>query len=233
MLERFGWRLPVILGCVGFLLIPFLINTSKHIDKIESVTPQAEALPKRFDSLRFQLPFWAAYFFTMLLIYGLATWLPEWMLRSGNSMYTSLTFPIILNLGAILGTVLFAIVAERVKSTKRLLAFSYIAGGVGICAFATPFHQGVLFAMIMIVGACIYGVQNLLHVYVSGHYPPHTRSSGLGWCFGWGRLGAIAGAAMWGILLGSSLLMWEIILIFSIPAFLAATIFFLQQKDGS
>ncbi|MDR3364146.1 MAG: MFS transporter [Clostridiales Family XIII bacterium] len=169
--------------------------------------------------------FWIACFMTMILIFGLATWLPELMLRSGKSLYSSLGFPIFLNVGSIAGTILFVFLARRGMEARRLLIVLYFIGAISICAFAGPFPLAILHLVVMVTGACTYGVQNIVNAYVSGYYPEEVRSTGLGLCLGWGRIGAVAGSALWGILLEFELPVQMTFLIFSFPAILGGLAF--------
>ena len=59
------------------------------------------------------LLFWVIAFLGLLLIYGINTWLPEIMRKSGYSLGSALSFLLVLNVGAIAGALLAGALADR------------------------------------------------------------------------------------------------------------------------
>lgn len=57
--------------------------------------------------------FWTATFLGLVLVYGASTWLPTLMVKAGYDLSSSLEFAITFNLGAIVGTVLVTLIADR------------------------------------------------------------------------------------------------------------------------
>lgn len=166
--------------------------------------------------------FWIAFFMTLLIIYGLGTWLPELMVQAGNSLSSSLVFPIVLNVGGIIGTFVFARIADKWLRPKTMLVILYFLGALSLILLGFKYSMPVLCLVISVTGACIYGLQNLINPFVSQFYPAHIRSTGLGLCMGIGRLGGIFGSAFWGALLQSNLSVQANFFIFAIPSVIAA-----------
>ena len=74
----------------------------------------------------------------------------------------------------------------------------------------------------------------LCNAYISQYYPTEIRSSGLGWALGIGRLGAIAGPIIGGVLLTMNLPFYQNFLVFAIPGIIGAiALFFVQKKYSS
>jgi AAHS family 4-hydroxybenzoate transporter-like MFS transporter len=52
---------------------------------------------------------------------------------------------------------------------------------------------GLMFVVVFLAGWGILGGQNLLNALAGSYYPTYLRSTGMGWCLGIGRFGAIVG----------------------------------------
>lgn len=175
--------------------------------------------------------FCTAYFMSLLMIYGLGTWLPELMIRTGYDLSSSLIFPIVLNVGCILGTFLFARIADKWMNTKKLLIILYVVAAISLIFLGFKYGTLVLYILIFITGACTYGTQNIVNAFVSQFYPSHIRSTGLGLCNGVGRMGAIFGTSFWGILLQWNLSPQANFLVFAIPCVIAAMAFYIAKEN--
>jgi len=159
------------------------------------------------------LMLWLAFCCSMLMIYGLSSWLPKLMSAAGYNTTSSIAFLLILNLGAIFGSLTGGWLADRFGLGKVLIAFLTASGLVlGLMAVEAP--VAVLYVLIGVAGAGTTGAQILANAFAIQYYPPHIRSTGLGWAMGIGRIGAIAGP-----LVGASMHALELPLHFSFLAF--------------
>ena len=74
----------------------------------------------------------------------------------------------------------------------------------------------------------------LRNAYISQYYPTEIRSSGLGWALGIGRLGAIAGPIIGGVLLTMNLPFYQNFLAFAVAGIIGAiALSFVQNKYSS
>ncbi|HBI04752.1 MAG TPA: aromatic acid/H+ symport family MFS transporter, partial [Paenibacillaceae bacterium] len=146
------------------------------------------------------LMFWISFFMCLLMIDGLNTWLPKLMNQAGYPMGSSLMFLLVLNLGAIFGAVFGGWAADR-WSGKKVLIFFYILAGVSLTLLGFKGNLFVLYLLVAIAGGATIGTQIIANAYVSQYYPTEMRSTGIGWSLGVGRLGAIIGPMMGGVLL--------------------------------
>ncbi|MFJ8256657.1 MFS transporter [Peribacillus asahii] len=169
--------------------------------------------------------FWIAYFMCLLVVYGLSTWLPKLMMQAGYGLNSSLSFLIIMHAGTIVGTLIIAKLADRYGS-KKMLVPMYTIGA--ICLFLMSFKSDlwVICLLVAITGACTVGAQNIANAYVSQYYPPFLRSTALGVASGVGRIGAILGPTIGGILLTMNLPIQINFLAFAIPGVIASIAFF-------
>ena len=67
--------------------------------------------------------FWITFFMSLIMIYGLNTWLPKLMNEAGYPLGSSLTFLLALNIGATVGSVLMGWLADRWGAKNPLSCF--------------------------------------------------------------------------------------------------------------
>ncbi|NRQ39389.1 aromatic acid/H+ symport family MFS transporter [Nonomuraea sp. NN258] len=150
------------------------------------------------------LLFGAASFCGLLLIYGLNTWLPQIMRAAGYPLGSSLQFLLMLNLGAIVGSIVMSVFADRVGA-KVITVVAFLAAAVCIYVLTLDLGTGLLMLCVAVAGLGSVGTQILVNGCVATFYPAAGRGSALGWSLGVGRAGAIVGPLMGGWLLGSGL----------------------------
>lgn len=166
------------------------------------------------------LLFWVAMFCSSVLIFAMIVWLPELMRKSGLSLSSALSILVALNLGAVVGPLVGAVVADRFDNLKPVVvvAFLAFAAGTGLVLVS---DSGV-FAYFVLAGVGVGGTQILFQGYQSQYYPIEARATGLGWAGGVGQLGGITGPALTGVLVGAQTSLDTIFLVFTGVAILAA-----------
>ncbi|MEV5706192.1 MFS transporter [Actinoallomurus sp. NPDC052274] len=158
---------------------------------------------------------------SFLLIFGINTWLPQLMQAARYPLGSSLTLLTLLNLGATVGGLAIAILADRAGSKGPIIACFVVAAGA-ITGLSVKSPPAILYAVVMIGGAGALGVQGLINVYISRTYPVDARGSAVGVTLGIGRIGAIAGPTLGGWVLAAGFApQWNFVL-FAIPAILGA-----------
>lgn len=166
---------------------------------------------------RSTLMIWCSFFLLMFSFYFALSWTPKLLVSAGLSASQGITGGVLLNVGGIVGGVLFGVVAVRVRlslltglcllmSAVSMAAFAMVSGTL-TPAFAAAFGIGVfLFASM----AGLYGV-------AQAAYPVALRSTGMGYAIGVGRLGAILAPLTAGVLLDSAWKPSELYYSFAIP----------------
>jgi AAHS family benzoate transporter-like MFS transporter len=179
------------------------------------------------------LMFWTAFFMCLLMVYALGFWLPKLMTLAGYGLKSSLAFLMVLNMGAIVGAVGGAWVADRSNLRPVLLTyFTTAAVSLGLLGFDSP--TWVLYALIAVAGATTIGSQTLLYAYAAQFYPAAIRSTGIGWASGIGRTGAILGPLLAGGLLALALPHHLNFAALAIPSLIAATaVAFVNGRIGA
>jgi MFS transporter, AAHS family, benzoate transport protein len=170
------------------------------------------------------LMIWVAFFMCLLMVNGLTTWLPKLMVEAGYAMGSSLTFMIVLNVGAIVGTLVLGRLADK-WGVKRVLVPMFAISAVSLALLGFGNNMGVLLLLVALTGACTMGSQNISYAFVSQYYPSFMRSTAIGLASGVGRMGAIVGPMFGGVLLTLSLPVEMNFLFFAIPGLVAALAF--------
>ncbi|WP_249596068.1 MFS transporter [Peribacillus frigoritolerans] len=178
------------------------------------------------------LLFCAVYFMSLLMIYGLNTWLPKLMEQSGYPLVSSLSFAITLNGGALVGTIVLGIIADR-KSSKKLLMGMYVLGAVCLALLGIKSNTFFLYSLVCITGVCTMGAQSLLNAFVSQYYPNNVRSSGIGLVNGIGRLGGMLGPTLGGMLLSLNIHTSLCFIAFALPGVFACIFLLFVKKSSS
>jgi MFS transporter, AAHS family, benzoate transport protein len=160
---------------------------------------------------------------SFLLIFGMNTWLPQLMQAAHYPLGSSLTFLALLNVGATLGGLAMAVLADRVGSKGPVLA-SFVVAAAAVIALSFKSSPAILYPVVMIGGAGVLGVQGLINVYIARSYPVQVRARAIGVALGIGRIGAIAGPAVGGAILAAGLApRWNFVL-FALPALAGAVL---------
>ncbi|UQS23788.1 aromatic acid/H+ symport family MFS transporter [Amycolatopsis thermalba] len=140
----------------------------------------------------------------LLLTYGLNTWLPKIMSDNGYGTSYSLTFLLILNLGAIIGGLLASLWADR-AGAKRVVVTTFVLAAITLALLPLDLPLVALLLAVAVAGVGTIGTQVLIYGLVSNYYPTRARAAGVAWCAGFGRLGGIVGPVVGGLLVGAGL----------------------------
>lgn len=190
-------------------------------------SPVASLLSRRY--ILATTCFCAASFFCLFMIYGLNTWLPQIMRQAGYSLGSALTFLLIFNIGAIVGTILISPVADRVGS-KPVIILTFLLASVAVGLLSIGLPTVALYILVALGGTGVIAAQAFINAYVSEHYPVRMGATALGWSLGIGRLGSMAAPPVLGVLIGSALgAEWNFYAI-AIPGLLGAAVIALVPR---
>ncbi|WP_433465783.1 MFS transporter [Spirillospora sp. CA-128828] len=170
-------------------------------------------------------------FLGLLLVYGLNTWLPQIMKSAGFPLSSSLLFLVVMNAGAVVGTVLVAPLGDRL-GMKPVTASAFLTAAVSITLLSFATAEPLMYVLVAVAGFGTVGTQIMINAYVAMHFPAEIRATALGWTLGIGRLGAILGPTFGGYLLAADIdVSWNFYA-FAIPATLGvALVLFLPAKE--
>jgi MFS family permease len=143
---------------------------------------------------------WIAFFFMMAGYYFIYGWTPRLLTAAGMSAQQGITSGVLLSLGGIVGTVAFAFLA-RGRDIQKLTRNCLIAGSALVALFAfTTTHLALALAVGLLLGGMANSAMAGLYALTPGLYPPHLRTTGMGWAIGSGRSGAILAPLVTGVL---------------------------------
>ena len=148
--------------------------------------------------------FWLSCFCTFILMYSLNTWLPTLMMQAGYNLSSSLLFIAVLQLGSIVGTLVFSSLIQRL-GFKNVLMPLYLLGAVALTLIGFSTNLYVAYALIFLVGAATIGLQNMSNAFVAAYYPAEVRSAALGSTMAFGRIGSIVAPTYVAVLLTMNL----------------------------
>ena len=153
-------------------------------------------------NLRATVCFWVALFCGMLLVYGLNTWLPSIMRRSGYDLGSSLAFLVVFSLASALGGLFLGKVADR-TSVRAAVALFYLLGALGVAALMFKHTLIINFTLVALAGIGSISSSLILTGYLADYYPAHARGSATGWALSFARIGAMCGPMLGGVLASS------------------------------
>jgi benzoate transport len=140
-----------------------------------------------------------ASFMGLLLVYGLNNWLPTIMREADYELGAALAFLLVLNVGAIIGLLVAGTVADRIGA--RLAGIIWFTGAaVFLALLSIRLPTAGIYAMVFLTGCLVFSAQVLVYAFVSANHPPDVRATALGWSAGSGRIGAIVGPVITGVL---------------------------------
>jgi MFS transporter, AAHS family, 4-hydroxybenzoate transporter len=174
---------------------------------------------------------WLSFFLSFTALYYLTSWIPKLATNAGLSVKLSIYAGLVFNAGAFLG-----IITQGALSAKwglhKVIFFFLIGTGIVMTVFGLFAGSAWVLILFGFIGFGIQGGFIGLYAVAASIYPTEIRSTGIGWAIGFGRLGAIIGPLLGGLLMGAGLSMSQNFIIFSVPVFLAGimTLFISAHK---
>jgi MFS transporter, AAHS family, 4-hydroxybenzoate transporter len=150
---------------------------------------------------RVSLTIWLTAFLSLFAIFGLTGWIPTVMLKRGETFAASFGFGALMQATSFFGGLTLAMLADRgFAGTPRLLGGWWAIGGLAVGALVFVNGHGFNLAIVAIAGFCIIGAQHVLNNFTANSYETGFRASGVGMELGVGRVGAILGPYVIGLL---------------------------------
>lgn len=143
---------------------------------------------------------WLTSFMGLLLVYGLNTWLPQIMREADYDMGNSLGFLLVLNVGAVVGLIIAGQISDKTNPRSTGILW-FVLSGVFLALMAIKLPLLALYAIVFLTGVFVFSSQNLVYGFVGANHPSYLRATAMGGAAGVGRLGAISGPLLGGLLL--------------------------------
>ena len=245
----FGGAVPLVIGIVMALRLPeslqFLAMAGgkgrrigdylKQIDPLASFDPNVAYVSD--ESSRAGVPvvhlfregrtfgtilLWIINFMNLLNLYFLSNWLATVFSDAGYSGRAPLLIPTTLQVGGVVGTFGLAWLIRKFGFIPVLTTCSTVAC-LTIALIGQPgLSVALLFVVVFVAGWCVVGGQPGLNAFAATYYPTSLRSTGIGWCLGIGRVGAIIGPVVAGELLSLKWPASRLFLAAAVPALISA-----------
>ncbi|MET9460060.1 aromatic acid/H+ symport family MFS transporter [Streptomyces canus] len=160
------------------------------------------------------LLYWVASFGGLLLVYGVATWLPTLMRAEGYELGSALSFVVVFNLGGIVGMLVAGRAADlphpRLRSgggtptgAPRISALWFALTAAGVFLLSIHMDMTVTMIVVFFTGVFLNSAQTMIYATVSIRSDADNRATAVGWTSGMGRFGAVFGPWLGGQLLAS------------------------------
>ncbi|MEU9596559.1 aromatic acid/H+ symport family MFS transporter [Streptomyces sp. NPDC048109] len=153
------------------------------------------------------LLYWPASFGGLLLVYGVATWLPTLMRGEGYELGSALTFVVLFNLGGIVGMLVAGRASDRFGA-PRISAIWFAVTACGVFLLSVHMPLAVTFVVVFLTGVFLNSAQTMIYATVSIGSAPANRATAVGWTSGMGRFGAVFGPWLGGQLLAADRAGW-------------------------
>jgi AAHS family 4-hydroxybenzoate transporter-like MFS transporter len=156
---------------------------------------------------------WATLFCSLLLSYFLLNWMPMLARRTGIGIQGAVLAAAALNLGGLLGCLSMGWLADRYDAAN-VVGLAFILGGVAVAGLGLNGGSSTLLVCVaFLAGFLSIGAQMCTVALCPMFYKTSLRATGVGWSMAAGRIGAIVGPVIGGVLLAAGLSAWALFLI--------------------
>lgn len=176
---------------------------------------------------------WTAFIMCFAALYFLTSWIPQLASITGLSTSLSIYAGILFNLGAFVGIITQGYLSAKF-GLRKVISLFLVATALLMVLFG--FFTGTALTLIFfgLIGFGIQGGFIGLYSVAARIYSTEIRSTGIGWAIGFGRLGAIIGPFVGGLLISSG---WSVdlnFIAFALPLVVAGVVtLFIKSSDLS
>ena len=146
---------------------------------------------------------WIAFIMLMSAFYFVTNWTPKILTDAGLSREAGISGGVLIALGGVTGGLLLGWLSQHVAVHK--IGATYMA--LGILAMTTfgflTFTLSLMLPVAFLIGFFLAGAIICLYAMLPDLYPSQIRNTGAGWALGIGRLGAVIGPFVAGLLIES------------------------------
>lgn len=198
-------------GLLPILAIPlmmlFLPESKEYLKAQNKTAAELAVAPQgsfkdlfNSDNLLRTLCIWVSYFFTLMVVYIMLSWLPSLFMELGFTRKDGSTAQFYFMVTATIGTIILGMLTDRWKKAYViLLMYGGILAGLLALNGASSLNQ--MYMAAALAGAFVIGCQGVLYAFGSIGYPTEVRGTGVGVASAVGRIGAMLGPVIAGQLL--------------------------------
>jgi AAHS family 4-hydroxybenzoate transporter-like MFS transporter len=167
---------------------------------------------------------WIINFMNLLNLYFLASWLPTVANQAGYGMGTSVLVGTMEQLAGMIGGFSLGLLVQR-WGFVRVLTTCFALGCINIAMIGQPgLSLAMLFTVVFLAGFGVVGGQTAVNALSATYYPTDLRATGIGAGLGIGRIGAIIGPVVGGVLMSQHLPTQKLFQVAAVPALVSAIV---------
>ncbi|SMC92553.1 MFS transporter [Sporomusa malonica] len=208
------------------------VGEQPHAEEVQSASTQKFNFIDLWSPLyiRRTICLWVLWFGMVYSYYGIFTWLPSLLVKSGHTLIRSFEFLLYMTLAQIPGYFAAAYFVDKIgrKATMGSLLV--------VCALSAYMFGSAKSAEDIVLWGCVMSFCNLgawgiTHAYSAEQYPTHARAAGVGWAAACGRIGGIIAPIAVGALMTGSDQYGTVFTMFTVVlAIIAMDIIFLGKE---
>ncbi len=174
---------------------------------------------------------WISIFLAFATLYFLTTWIPKLANETGLSEKLAIYAGTVFNLGAFVGIILQGYLSSKFGLQQTIASF-LILTAILMLLFSLFLGSNWVLLIFGFIGFGIQGGFVGLYSLAAKLYPTPIRATGIGGAVGVGRIGAIIGPLLGGILIGLGLSMTANFIVFAIPTIVSGIfVLFIKPKN--
>jgi AAHS family 4-hydroxybenzoate transporter-like MFS transporter len=252
----FGGVVPLVIAAVMMWSLPeslqFLAVRKRRLDQLErwlkklapNLRIDASTQYVSNETSRGGVPFWHLFregramfttllwivnFMNILMLYSLSNWLPTIVTGMGYEQQTAVLVGTLLQVGGTIGTFGLAWFISR-RGFMPVLITSFAVAVLSIAMIGQPgISLTLLSVVVFIAGWCVVGGQPGLNALSASYYPTYLRATGVGAGLGIGRIGAIVGPYIGGVLIGRQWTSEELFYAAAVPAVISTLVMLIMR----
>ncbi len=181
---------------------------------------------------KWTLLLWLSSFTSMFGVYFLMSWIPKIIFDAGFPLEKAIWVGVCINAGGLLGILWLGYQSDKKGLRPMIVSYLTIAGLLMMAFGFLKAGIAVLMASAAALGFFSQGGFIGLYSTAARLYGTQIRATGIGWCIGIGRFGAIIGPSIGGVFIG---LQWQqstYFVVLAIPFLIGAcAMFFLRAPQ--
>ena len=176
----------------------------------------------RRDTRKWSLLLWVATFSAMFGTYFLMSWIPKIVVDAGVSLEKAIWVGMSINAGGLVGILWLGYRSATSGLRFMITAFMTMAGCLMIVFGFLGNEVALLITVAVAMGFFAQAGFIGLYSVAARLYPTEVRATGIGWAIGLGRVGAIIGPSIAGVLIGLGWQRSDYFMVLSVPFFIGA-----------
>lgn len=149
---------------------------------------------------RTSLSIWTSAFFCLFCIFGLSGWIPTVMLQRGETFAASFGFGALMQIAGFLGGLACGYISDWYGARRFMIVLWWVLGAASVFTLALFNNHVISLSFVAAAGFFIIGGQFVLNNFTANAYETRVRATAVGMELSVGRVGAILGPWVAGVL---------------------------------